>query len=68
MPVPERVTASVRPEIFEDLRKSVERNGVSQTYIINQAIKLYEFVDSEIAAGADMILRRDGVEKLIELF
>ena len=44
-----------------DLQITQERSRLSRTDIVNRALSLYEFVDVELQAGAELILRRDGV-------
>jgi len=55
------------PKAGEDLQHLQDRTGLSKTDIVNRAISLYEFVDTELAAGAEMIIRRDGQDYLIKL-
>ena len=51
----------------EDLDRSCDREHLSATDIINRAAVLYEFVTSQVADGADLILRKDGQEQLVLL-
>ena len=51
-----------------DLAKTCERSQLSPTDIVNRAISLYEFVDEERAAGAEVLLRRsDGSVVSVQL-
>ena len=50
-----------------DLQITQERSHLSRTDIVNRALSFYEFVDVELQAGAELILRRDGREYLVEL-
>jgi hypothetical protein len=50
-----------------DLQITHERTNMSKTDIINRAVSLYEFVDAEIRAGAELIIRRDGQDYLVKL-
>ena len=63
----ERITVALIPKAGEDLQHLQDRTGLSKTDIVNRAISLYEFVDTELAAGAEMIIRRDGQDYLIKL-
>ena len=67
-PLPaERITVALIPKAGEDLQHLQDRTGLSKTDIVNRAISLYEFVDTELASGAEMIIRRDGQDYLIKL-
>ena len=50
-----------------DLQNVHERTHLSKTDIVNRAVSLYEFVDAELSAGAELVVRRDGQEYLIKL-
>jgi hypothetical protein len=50
-----------------DLQITHERTNMSRTDIINRAVSLYEFVDAETRAGAELIIRRDGQDYLVKL-
>ena len=41
-----------------DLARTNERAGLSEVDIVNRAITLYDFVDDELASGAQLLLRR----------
>jgi hypothetical protein len=41
-----------------DLARTHERAGLSEVDIVNRAITLYDFVDDELASGAQLLLRR----------
>jgi hypothetical protein len=41
-----------------DLARTHERGGLSEVDIVNRAITLYDFVDDELASGAQLLLRR----------
>jgi len=51
-----------------DLARTHGRTELSQTDIVNRAISLYEFLDQERDAGAELLVRRrDGSTYLVEL-
>jgi len=55
----ERITVSLIPKASSGLAALSERTGLNKTDLVNRAIALYEFIDSRMAAGAE-ILVRDG--------
>jgi hypothetical protein len=52
-----RITVALIPKAEDDLRLLQERTGLSRTDITNRAITLYEFVDDQLRAGRDMLIR-----------
>jgi len=65
----ERVTIALIPQVVDDLRRLQERSNLSKTDIINRAITIYEFIDAQLNAGCDLIVRdsRTGETQLIRL-
>lgn len=61
------ITVMLVDKAAADLEVTHERTDMSKTDIINRAISLYEFVDAEIRAGAELIIRRDGQDYLVKL-
>jgi hypothetical protein len=53
----ERVTVALIPKAGEDLQRLQERTNLSKTDIVNRAITLYEFFDSQLQAGNDLLVR-----------
>ena len=49
------------------LQITQERSHLSRTDIVNRALSLYEFVDAELKAGAELIIHRDGQVYQVEL-
>ena len=67
-PHAQRVTVALIPKASADLRAVVERTGMSQTDVVNRAVSLYEWVDQELAGGAELIVRRrDGRDHVVKL-
>jgi len=62
-----RITVALVGRAAADLRRITERTQMSQTDVVNRAVSLYEFVDSEISSGAELIVRRDGRDQLVRL-
>lgn len=58
--VTERITVGLIPKAAEDLQRLQDRTGLSKTDIANRAITLYEFIDAEMRAGRDILIRDSG--------
>jgi hypothetical protein len=54
---PERITVALIPKAGSDLQRLQKRTSLSKTDIANRAITLYEFVDAQLRAGRDLIVR-----------
>ena len=52
-----RITVSLIPRAEEDLRLLQERTSLSKTDLVNRAITLYEFIDTQMRAGRDVVIR-----------
>jgi hypothetical protein len=61
------ITVLLVDKAAADLQITHERTNMSKTDIINRAVSLYEFVDAEMRAGAELIIRRDGQDYLVKL-
>jgi len=53
----ERITVALIPKAGADLQRLQERTSLSKTDITNRAITLYEFIDAQIRADRDMLIR-----------
>lgn len=62
-----RITVSLVAKAAADLARTLARTRLSQTDVVNRAVSLYEFFDSEISSGAEVIVRRDGQEHRVVL-
>ena len=53
----------------EDLQRLQDRTGLSKTDIANRAITLYEFIDTQIRTGRDVLIRDNeaGVTEIVRL-
>lgn len=67
LPLADRITVALVPKAADDLQRTHERTGLSKTDVVNRAISLYEFIDAELANGAELIVRRDGRDLLVKL-
>ena len=65
----ERITVALIPKAGEDLQRLQERTSLSKTDITNRAITLYEFIDAQIRAGRDILIRdsKTGETQLVRI-
>ena len=68
-PTVDRITVALIPKAGEDLRRLQDRTGLSKTDIANRAITLYEFIDTQIRTGRDVLIRDNeaGVTEIVRL-
>jgi len=60
---PDRITVSLIPRVRRDLQQLHEATSLSKTDIVNRAISLYEFIEEQLSAGRDILIRdRDSGE------
>jgi len=63
-----KITVVLVSKAAADLARTRVRSSLSQTDIVNRAISFYDFVDEELAHGAELLLRRlDGATYLVDL-
>jgi hypothetical protein len=63
-----RITVALIAKAAEALETTVDRTKLSKTDVVNRAIQLYEFVDSELSNDAELMIRRpDGSTHMIKL-
>jgi len=67
MSLTDPITVVLVAKAAADLRITHERTRMSKTDILNRAVSLYEFVDAELRAGAELIIRRDGQDFFVRL-
>lgn len=64
-----KITAALIPQAAQDLESAVARSGRGKTDIVNRAIILFAYVDAQLAAGRELLIRgRDGNLERIRLF
>jgi len=56
-PPVDRITVALIPKAAEDLQRLQDRTRLSKTDITNRAITLYEFIDAQMRAGQDILIR-----------
>lgn len=54
---PPRITVALIPKAAGDLARLQGRTNLSKTDAINRAISLYEFIEAQIRAGRDLLVR-----------
>jgi hypothetical protein len=55
--VVDRITVALIPKAGDDLQRLQDRTSLSKTDIANRAITLYEFIDAQMRAGKDVLIR-----------
>ncbi|MGH3418463.1 MAG: hypothetical protein ACRDOD_02520 [Streptosporangiaceae bacterium] len=55
--VAERITVALIPKAGDDLQQLQDRTGLSKTDIVNRAISAYEFFESKMRDGNDLLIR-----------
>jgi len=66
VPRPDRFSVSLSPRTVEDLQTLKELTGMPKTDIINRGIGLYAFVQQQLAAKQELLLRGpDGSIQLV---
>jgi hypothetical protein len=53
----ERITVALIPKAADDLQALQDRTGLSKTDIVNRAITAYEFFESRMRDGNDLVIR-----------
>jgi hypothetical protein len=67
-PTTTRITISLVRKAAAALKAIMDRTGLSQTDIVNRALILYQFIDSELEDGsAELLLRKDGRDHVVKL-
>jgi hypothetical protein len=53
----ERITVALIPKVASELQHLLSTTGLSKTDVVNRAISLYEFIQSQTDAGKAVIIR-----------
>jgi hypothetical protein len=53
----ERITVALIATAADDLRRLQKRAKLSTTDLVNRAITSYEFIDAQMQAGRDLLIR-----------
>jgi hypothetical protein len=54
---PERIMVALIPKAGQELQQLHGRTGLSMTDIVNRAIALYGFIETQLAAGRRLLIR-----------
>jgi hypothetical protein len=67
--VSDRISIALIPKAVAGLAALQERTGLSKTDAVNRAISLYEFIDTQLRAGRDLLVRdpETGKTQLVHL-
>ena len=64
-----RVNVALVAEAVDALAKLQDRTGLKKVDLVNRALLVYEFVDAELKAGKQVLLRdQDGHDQLVKIF
>ena len=63
-PVAERITVALIPKVAAILRRLQSRKNLSKTDIVNRAVTLYDFVDAQLDAGRDILIRDNVTQEI----
>ena len=65
-----RITVSLIPTAEDHLRQLQERTNMSKTDLVNRAITSHEFIDAQLRAGRELMVRdnRTGETRIVWLF
>ena len=63
-PPAERINVALVPEVIEELKLLQDRTRLSRTDITNRAITLYEFIDQQLRAGREVLIREKCTGKI----
>jgi hypothetical protein len=67
--VVDRVNVALITEAVEAIGKLQERTGMKKVDLVNRALMIYEFIDAELRAGNQILLRdREGRDQLVKIF
>ncbi len=59
----DRITVALIPQAAEDLQHLQDQTGLSKTDIVNRAISLYDFVNTQQGEGRDLLVRDNDAEE-----
>jgi uncharacterized protein (DUF342 family) len=55
--VAERITVALVPKVAEELQRLQDRTSLSKTDLANRAITLYEYINDQLSAGKEVLIR-----------
>ena len=64
-----RVNVALVAEAVDALARLQDRTGLKKVDLVNRALQVYEFIDAELKAGKQVLLRdEDGHDQLVKIF
>ena len=63
-PAAERITVALIPKVAGILRRLQDRKNLSKTDIVNRAVTLYDFIDAQLDAGRDILIRDNVTQEI----
>ncbi len=64
-----RVNVALVAEAVSALARLQDRTGLKKVDLVNRALQVYEFIDAELKAGKQVLLRdEDGRDQLVKIF
>jgi hypothetical protein len=60
----ERITVALIPQAAEDLQHLQGRTGLSKTDLVNRAVSLYDFINTQLGEGRDLLIRDNETEEI----
>ena len=59
----DRITVALIPQAAEDLQHLRDRTGLSKTDLVNRAVSLYEFINTQLEERRDLLIRDNEAEE-----
>jgi hypothetical protein len=65
----DRVNVALIAEAAQAIAKLQDRTGLKKVDIVNRALSIYEYIDAELRAGNQLVIRNpDGPDQLLKIF
>jgi hypothetical protein len=61
----DRITVALIPKVAEDLQRLQERTSLSKTDVANRAITLYEFIETQLDGGGEVLIRDNSTGEVL---
>jgi hypothetical protein len=59
----DRITVALIPQAAEHLQHLQDTTGLSKTDLVNRAVSLYDFINTQLEAGRDLLIRDNEAEE-----
>jgi hypothetical protein len=63
-PVTDRITIGLLPKVSDDLQRLQDMTSMSKTDIVNRAVTMYEFIEDQLRAGRDLLIRDSETQEI----